>query len=130
MGPAVAGPLIYGDDMNQNLKILQKTHDMILYGNSCLKQFPKYEKQALTSEIRVSMYTLLRLIIRANKKYYKKTTLEEMDIELDALRFLIRLSADPHPQMRYLSLRKYEHWSKMLNEIGKMLGGWMKSTKK
>ncbi|WP_427340948.1 hypothetical protein [Caloranaerobacter sp. DY30410] len=48
-------------------------------------------------------------------------------MELDTLRALIRLSADP--QLRYLSLKKYENWSKMLNEIGRMIGGWIKSVK-
>ena len=100
---------------------------MILYGNICLKQFPKSEKYALASDIKQSMYTLLRLIIAANKRYYKKTTLQEIDVELDTLRTLIRLSADS--ELRYLTLKKYENWSRMLNEIGKMLGGWIKAIK-
>lgn len=111
----------------EDLKILQKTYDMILYGNICLKQFPKSEKYALASDIKQSMYTLLRLIIAANKRYYKKTTLQEIDVELDTLRTLIRLSADS--ELKYLTLKKYENWSRMLNEIGKMLGGWIKAIK-
>lgn len=110
----------------QELKILQKTYDMILYANICLKQFPKYEKHVLAADIRKSMYKLLSLIITANKKYYKKTTLQEIDIELDVLRTYIRLSMD----LKYLPIKKYEIWSKKLNEIGKMLGGWMKYAKK
>ncbi|CCJ32905.1 MULTISPECIES: diversity-generating retroelement protein Avd [Caloramator] len=112
--------------MQQDFKLLQKTYDMILYGNICLQQFPKHEKHVLAADIRKSMYKLLELIVRANKKYYKKTTLEEIDIEIDVLRNLIRLSADS--QLRYLPIKKYENWSKMLNEIGKMLGGWIKRT--
>lgn len=113
--------------MNKDFKILQKTYDMILYGNICLKQFPKHEKHVMSADIRKSMSKLTKLIIRANKKYYKKTTLEEMDIELEWLRMQIRMAADQ--QLRYLPINKYENWSKMLNEIGKMLGGWKKSTK-
>jgi four helix bundle protein len=111
----------------EELKILQKTYDMVLYGNQCLQQFPRSERYALATDIKKSMYTLLRLIITANKRYYKKTTLQDIDIELDALRTFIRLAADQN--FKYLPLRKYENWSKMLNEIGKMLGGWIKSTK-
>lgn len=113
--------------MNKDFKILQKTYDMILYGNICLKQFPKYEKHVMAADIRSSMYKLLNLIVRANKKYYKKTTLQDIDIELEILRTYIRLAADK--KLRYLSLKKYENWSKLLNEIGRMLGGWMKSIK-
>lgn len=112
--------------MNE-FKLYQKTYDMILYGNQCLNQFPKSEKYALVAEIKRSMYALLRLIIEANKKYYKKTTAQQLDVELETLRTYIRLSADE--QMRYLPIKKYEHWSKLLNEIGRMVGGWMKTMK-
>ncbi|ACV64924.1 conserved hypothetical protein [Desulfofarcimen acetoxidans DSM 771] len=112
----------------EDLKILQKTHDMILYGNICLKQFPRYEKHVMAANIRESMYRMLSLIIQANKKYYKKTTLQDIDVELDILRTFIRLAVDK--ELKYLSVSKYENWSKMLNEIGRMLGGWIKSAKK
>jgi ribonucleotide reductase beta subunit family protein with ferritin-like domain len=111
----------------EELKILQKTYDMILYGNQCLQQFPRSERYALAADIKKSMYNLLRLVITANKRYYKKTTLQDIDIELDILRTYIRFAADPHTKL--LPLKKYEIWSKSLHEIGKMLGGWIKSAK-
>lgn len=111
----------------EEFKILQKTYDMIIYGSLCLKQFPKSEKYALASDIKRSMYNLLRLIISANKHYYKKTTIQEIDVELDTLRTFIRLAADQN--MRYLPMSKYENWAKLLNELGRMVGGWIKSIK-
>ena len=109
----------------EDLQILQKTYDMILYSQSPLNQFPKFEKHVLTAEIRKTMNNLLSLIITANKKYYKKTTLQEIDVELEKLRTFIRLSKD----LKYIDIRKYETWSRYLTEIGKMLGGWIKSFK-
>lgn len=111
----------------QEFKILQKTYDMIIYGNICLKNFPKSERYALAADIKKSMYELLRLLIEANKKYYKKTTIQQLDVELETLRIYIRLASDP--KLMYLPLRKYENWAKMLNEIGRMIGGWLKSTR-
>lgn len=113
--------------MGEELKILQKTYDMILYGNICLRQFPKHEKHVMAADIRQSMYRLLELIVRANKKYHKKTTLQDIDVELEVLRTYIRLASDQ--ELKYLPLKKYENWAKMLNEIGRMLGGWMKAFK-
>ena len=109
------------------LKILQKTEDMILYGNKALAQFPRSERYALAADIRQSMYTFYRLIITANKKYYKKTTLQDADVELEVLRGFIRLAANK--EMRYLPMNKYENWAKMLSEIGRMLGWWIKAMK-
>lgn len=110
----------------EELKILQKTYDMIKYGNQSLLQFPRAERYALAAEIKQSMYRILRLIIQANKRRDKRPLQIEIDTELEVLRTFIRLAADK--QTAYLPLRKYEIWSKQLNEIGKMLGGWMKVT--
>jgi len=111
----------------EDLKILQKTEDMIYYGNQALLQFPKAERYALAADIKNSMYTFYRLIITANKKYYKKTTLQDADVELEVLRGFLRLAVNKN--LRYLPINKYENWSIMISEIGKMLGGWIKSTK-
>lgn len=112
----------------EDLKIAQKIYDMILYGNKALIQFPKSERYVLAADIKTSMYAMLRLCIVANKHYYKKTTLQDLDVELEVLRNLLRLASDP--ETRYLPLKKYEVWSKKLDEIGKMLGGWIKAMPK
>jgi hypothetical protein len=109
------------------LKILQKTEDMIYYGNQALAQFPKVERYALAADIKHCMYAMYRLIIAANKKYYKKTTLQDIDVELEVLRGFLRLAANKN--LRYLPMHKYENWSKLLSEIGRMLGGWIKSNR-
>lgn len=109
------------------MAIQQKVEDMIFYGNQALLNFPKAERYAMAADIKRSMYALYRLIIAANKKYYKKTTLQDADIELAVLRGFIRLAANR--ELRYLPMHKYEIWAKMLDEIGRMLGGWMKATK-
>lgn len=109
----------------EDLKILQKCYDMIEYGYIALRQFPKSERHTLAAEIKRSMYDLLRLIIRANKRYFKKTTLQDIDIEIDNLRYLIRLAN----ALGFLPFKQFENWSRNLNEIGKMLGGWIKSAK-
>ena len=114
-------------EKGNDLRILQKTEDMILYANKALEQFPRAERYALAADIKQTMYSFYRLIITANKKYYKKTTLQDADVELEVLRGFIRLAANK--EMRYLPMKKYEIWSKMLSEIGAMLGGWIKAMK-
>ena len=79
----------------RELYIKTKVEDMIVYGNICLKQFPKHERYALASEIRLCMYHILGIVIETNHKHYKKTTLTELDIEVDKLRSYLRLSANP-----------------------------------
>lgn len=94
----------------------------MLYGYSCLRQFPKSEKHTLSAEIRRSMYEIDRYIIRAQKRYFKKTTLQDLDIEIAHLRTKIRLAKD----LEFLPFNKYENWEKMIVELGRMVGGWLK----
>lgn len=95
------------------------------YAYAALAQYPKSEKFALVTDIKHSMDTLLARCIEAQKRYYKKTTLQDMDVELMKLRVYLRLSF----RLGFLPSKKYEVWSEKLIEIGKMLGGWIKSVK-
>lgn len=96
---------------------------MIQYGYIVIRHFPKAEKHCLGAEIRNTMWQLQRLIVTAIKRYHKKTTLSELDVELAILRRQVRTAKD----MRFIDLKKYEHWSRMLVELGKMIGGWIRS---
>ncbi len=103
----------------QPLVIEQRIRDMMQYGHIALRQFPKSEKHVLAAEIRTSMLTLLRLVITAAKRYHKKTTLTDLDVELAVLQNQIRLAKD----LTYLPINKYQHWSGLNLEIGRMIGG-------
>lgn len=110
-------------EKSQELQILQKIFDMIEYAYPALAQYPKSEKFALVTDMKRVMDEMLELTIEAQKKYYKKTTLQELDVCIAKLRAYIRLSFNLH----YLPPKKYEVWSGSVVEIGKMLGGWLKS---
>jgi four helix bundle protein len=109
--------------MAEELKILQKIFDMMEYGYGALAQYPKSEKFALVTDIKRSMDTMLERTIEAQKKYYKKTTLQDLDVEIMKLKAYLRLSLN----LKFLPMKKYEIWSGKVVEIGKMLGGWLKS---
>lgn len=106
------------------LTILTKLHDMAKYAYPALAQFPKSEKFAIVVDIKRCMNTVMEKAIEASKQYHKKTTLQEMDVELEKLRHYLRLSHE----LGFLPPKKYEILSRMTDEIGRMLGGWIKYT--
>jgi four helix bundle protein len=110
----------------EELKIQQKVFDMMNYAYPALAQFPKSEKFALAVDIKRCMNQILERVIEANKKYYKKTTLQELDVEIMKLKAYTRLSYN----LGFLPQKKYEIWASMSVEIGKMVGGWIKSQSK
>lgn len=73
------------------LIIEEKCREMIVFGYQAIKQFPKHETHVLGAEIRRSMLNMQRLIITAMKRYHKKTTLTDLDVELAVLKRMIRL---------------------------------------
>ena len=110
-------------DATEELKILQKIFDMIGYAYPALAQYPKSEKFGLVTDVKRLLDEMLELTIEAQKKYYKKTTLQDLDVCVAKLKAYLRLSFN----LRFLPAKKYEVWSGMVVEIGKMLGGWLKT---
>ena len=107
----------------EDFKTLQKVQDMMVYGYPILSRFPKVEKFSLAADIRSCMDQLLELTITEEKKYTKKTTLENMDICNEKLQIYLRTAME----LKYISVHTYGVWVGKLVEIGKMIGGLIKS---
>lgn len=105
-----------------SLQILTKLEELNQYSHQTVMLFPKSERHVLAQDIRNTLSTLIHLTITSAKRYYKKTTLQDMDIELEYLRVLIRMSRE----LGYINDHKYEVWSNHVAEVGRMLGGWLK----
>ena len=110
-----------------------KIEDLMAYTKQAIANFPRNERQT-AAEIRRIMLLTYELAITIEKRYYKKTTAQELDVNIDILRHLVRTarenkyySPNSHPP---LSPKQYEIISKMLKEIGKMVGGYLKSLNK
>ena len=69
----------------EDFKVLQKVQDLMEYSYPILCQFPKAERFSFAQDIRHCMNTLLELTITEDKRYIKKSTIENMDIENEKL---------------------------------------------
>ena len=105
------------------LNTLQKVKDMMLYAYPALNQFPKSEKFAMVADIKRNMDEMLELCIEVEKKYQNKTTLRNLDTANAKLMAYIQVAY----QLKFLPMKKYEIWSEMLVELGKMIGGLIKA---
>lgn len=118
--------------------LIQKFFEMAKLLNIYLNHFPKHEKYALCNTIRQSAYGVYDLITECQKRYYKKTSLSELDIAHEKLRMQLHLafelgyfrykngkeSYDAHADKRYLAI------SRLVDEIGKIIGAWIAKMKK
>ena len=105
------------------LMLQTKFEEIQWYTHEALFQFPKKERYLLCAEIQNAVAETMHHIIRMKKKYYKKTTLQDIDVEIDYLRVLVRHAH----QAGYISIGKRGEWIEHLNEAGKIVGGLQKA---
>jgi len=108
--------------MFQNLAIFEKTYELILWIYPTVNKFPKSQRFVLGQQIENTVLEILKGIIEANQERNKVPYLKQISVNLDKLRILIRLSKD----LKFISIRQYQFAAEKINEIGKMLGGWIK----
>lgn len=121
---------------NPEARLVLKMIELIKLANINLNHFPKHEKYGLCQHIRQNMYGIYDLIIEAEKRYHKKTTLVNLDIAHEQLRMLFRLAfelgyfeyhngksvrSEAEYRRRYLAVNG------LVDEVGAMIGGWIKS---
>jgi hypothetical protein len=107
----------------KSLHLQEKLRELSKYQRIVLRQFPRIERHSLCDDIRNTTRKLQTLVCRCKKRHFKKTTPEDMDIELDLLRELVMESYES----KYINAHRLEVWSKHVNEIGRMIGGWIQS---
>lgn len=105
--------------------------------NIYLNHFPKHEKYALSNRIRNTAYEVFDLISEGEKRYYKKTTLMSLDVAHEKLRMQLYLAyelgyfqfkdgAISQLSRTQLEGHRFSAISRLNDELGKMIGGWIK----
>lgn len=121
---------------NPEATILLKAREMMKLLNINLNHFPRHERHGLSLEIRRAMYGVYGLLVEGEKRYHKKTTLTNLDILHEQLRAFINLAFDMgyfnyHHHKRGRSsaeeVRRYTAVSILVDELGRMIGGWINS---
>lgn len=91
-----------------------------------LKHYPKAEKFALCQEIKNAFFSLLKAISLANNvRSRRRLHQEEADAEVKLLLVLFNISL----AQRYITQKKHAVIQLKIVEIGRILGGWMRSNK-
>jgi hypothetical protein len=111
----------------------RKFMEMIILLNVYLNHFPRHEKYALAQNIRNTAYGVYDLITECQKRYYKKTSLVNLDIEHEKLRMQIHLAnelgyfnfKDGRKDDNVNGVKRHLAISKVIDEIGKIIGSWI-----
>lgn len=87
-----------------------------------IEKFPRSQKFTLGDRIQTTALDVLERLIEATYTKARAKSLQAANLGVEKLRILIRLATD----LKVLDLRRYEHAARGLDEIGRMIGGWIK----
>ncbi len=87
--------------------------------------FPKTKRYTLGQKLDNTTLDIFELLFSVPNSNNKTETLYKISNKIDLLKILLRLAKDTQG----LTNKSYLELSEMLQEIGKMLGGWIRATK-
>jgi hypothetical protein len=104
--------------------IFARTHDLVLWLLPRTESFPRSQRFVLTKRLQDAALDFQETLIEAalGRKENLRVRLSRADVELGKLRFYLRLCHE----LAWLSTGQYAHASRMVNEVGRLLGGWQK----
>jgi len=103
--------------------VITKTYDLNLWSCNHTSRFPRNHRFVLGERIERNLYNLLETLIAAKYTKNRKRLLEEANLALEVLRFQMRLAKD----LQCLKINSYGIASKAIDEIGRLIGGWLSS---
>lgn len=124
------------DEAKLDVKFIDFAKQMNLY----LNHFPKHERHGLCQQIRNAAYDTYGLIVEAQKRHQRKTSLTNLDIRHEQLRMFLRLAfelgyfkfkegAQADRDYEKTATHRYLVISRMVDELGRMIGGWIMADK-
>ena len=113
-----------GDQARETGPVLEQAHHFLLWLIPTVDKFPRSQKFLLGDRIQSTALDMLEGLIDATYSRKRVPILTTVNLKLERLRFLFRLSKD----LKYLDHRRYEYSARALDQIGRQVGGWIKAS--
>jgi four helix bundle protein len=111
--------------MAEEMVIFTRTYDFLTWLLPLTEDFPKSQRFVVTSRLQNSALDFQECLIEANARRGKQKAgkLADADAELLKVRLYLRLSE----KWGWIKPGQYKHAAEMVAELGRLLGGWIKS---
>ncbi|HKI31192.1 MAG TPA: diversity-generating retroelement protein Avd [Gemmataceae bacterium] len=110
----------------EELVVIARAYDLVLWSCHHTGRFPRSHRFVLGERIERNLYDLLETLIRARYTRERQALLGQANLTLEVLRFQMRLAKD----LQCLKVNSYGFAAKAIDEIGRLVGGWLKSSHK
>ena len=108
--------------MDDELPIFVKWFETISWLCVVVEKFPKRVRGTLSDRILNLALDIFEDFVEARYTKFKAPILKRANLRLEKLRLLLRVC---HEQ-KILPHQSYKHGAYRINEVGQMLGGWIK----
>lgn len=111
----------------KELVIFSQTYDLLSWLLPQCERFPKSQRFGVTQRLQNAALDFQESIFdaNANSGAQRLAHLQTADARLNKLRLYLRLAQ----QWGWLGSGPYEHVSRMVASVGKLLGGWIRQTR-
>jgi len=109
-----------------DIPIFKKAYELTKMLYDLRTTVPKQDRYSVWLRCENLMLEVLEGIVIAShmRKAEKLEPLQQASLKLNVLRVFLRLAKD----MKAIDLKKYTRIQELVDEVGRMLGGWIKST--
>ena len=97
---------------------LEKAYQFVLWLIPTVEKFPRGQRFLLGDHIQTTVLEVTEGIVEATYSAQTEPILRRVNLALEKLRLLFRLAKD---------LRRYEFAARSIDEIGRLIGGWIKA---
>lgn len=111
--------------MTEEMVIFTRTYDFLSWILPLTENFPRSQRFVVTLRLQNAALDFQERIVEANacSGKWRLDKLRQADTELLKVRLYLRLCQ----KWQWLKPSQYKHASEMVTEIGRLLGGWIKS---
>ena len=101
--------------------LFSKSYDFIQWLIPQTVKFPREQRFVVAQRLQNTALDFMECLYLATNKQNQTQALQRADIKLKQLRFYLRLSHD----LKLMNARRFEHASRLIEELGRLLGGWI-----
>ena len=112
-----------GQTLPSELPVFTRYYDLFVWSFQRAEGFPKVLRPTLTQRYSELLLVALEELLELRYTRERTALFARLNLTLEKLRVLSRALKD----RRALSLTQYEFFNRELNEVGRMVGGWMKA---
>ena len=112
--------------MSSEMVIFTRTYDLLQWLLPKSERFPRVYRSTVTQRLMDAALDFQEALLEAQvyRDKIRLRHLRQADAHLNKVRLYLRLAHD----WQWLSPGQYEHVSRMVAEIGRLLGGWIRQT--